>query len=194
MMTTNPQPAGNEVDIFLKPCIDPGQFGIYLSDIFSAWERGRQPLENVVKTRDDEWQQIIRRTGEFCAMIAVAVLEEAAGKIADAAAKNAAEVAFADGLAKGQAMGALKPSGKRPALPSALPRLDSEAIVKTIGGELRKMFEAGLEQGKSAAEQAGWEVGKLQKPSGEVVRVQRNGAGEIVGAVKQFVYDEIADG
>ncbi len=53
---------------------------------------------------------------------------------------------------------------------------------------MRKMFEAGLEHGKSTTD-AVIEAGKLAKPSGEIVKVQRNGAGEIVGAVKQLVYD-----
>lgn len=193
-MTNYAQQADDATHITLKKWIDAEKIGAFLSDIFSAWERGRMPLENPLKAREEEWHQIVRRTYEFCGMIAASVLEEASGPLADAAAKNAARSAFAEGFSKGQAKGALKPSGKPAALPSTLTKLDSEAIVKTIGGELRTMFEAGLEQGKSAAEQAGGEAGKLQKPSGEVVRVQRNGAGEIVGAVKQFVYEEIAGG
>ena len=45
-----------------------------------------------------------------------------------------------------------------------------------------------LEHSKSATD-AVIEAGKLAKPSGEIVKVQRNGAGEIVGAVKQLVYN-----
>lgn len=186
-MTNQAPQAGDSTNITLKNCIDVEKVGAFLSDIFNAWERGRNPLENTVTAREEEWKKIVHRTYEFCGMIAAGVIGEAGGQLAAAAAKNVAQAAFSEGLAKGKALGALKPSGKPAALPSALPQMDSQAIVKTIGGELRKMFEAGLEQGKEAAAGTG-EAGKLEKPSGEIVRVQRNAAGEIIGAVKEFTY------
>jgi len=179
-MTAAPQKNNDPSSIHLTKWIDEGRVNSFLSDIFSAWERGRQPFAGGAKTREEEWQKIIRRTGEFSVHIAAAVLEEACGPMIAAATNGVSEQAFANGLAKGRAMGGRNPAGKPP-----LPAVE---IVKTIGEELRKMFESGIEQGRSR-EDAIIEATKLAKPSGEIVKVQRNGAGEIVGAVKQLVYD-----
>lgn len=187
-MTAKAQERGHDIRINLTKWIDTGKVDSFLSDIFTLWERGRQPFVDGVNARDEEFQKIVRRTYEFSAAIAAAVLDEAAAQIAVGATKGVSEQAFADGFSKGRAMGARKPGDNLPLPAVASPQLDNAAIVKTIGDELRKMFEAGLEQGKSATS-AIIEAGKLAKPTGEVVKVQRNGAGEIVGAVKQLVYD-----
>ena len=189
MTTTAPPAIENDIHIRLNKCYDPQKINAYLVDIFTAWERGRHAVENGTKTSDDEYQKIFRRTCEFLVSVASAVIEEASPPIIAIASKLATDFAFADGLAKGKAIGALQPI-MRPAaiLSTKPPALDSEAILKTIGGELRKMFEAGLEQGKGTTD-AIIEAGKLAKPSGEIVKVQRNGAGDIVGAVKQLIYD-----
>lgn len=175
MTTTPPENKGEKtVPINLSKWFDNAKAQAYLADIFSAWERGRKAVDSSGNIPSDDWSYIVRRTVEFSASIAAATMEEGGRQIS--------ATAFSDGYAKGQA--AVKFPGK---LAVSSPKLDSDAILKTIGEELRKMFEAGLQQGKEAAAGTG-EAGKLEKPSGEIVRVQRNAAGEIIGAVKEFTY------
>lgn len=183
MTTTPPENKGaTTVPINLSKWFDNAKAQAYLADIFSAWERGRKAVDSSGNIPSEEWSYIVRRTVEFSASIAAATLDEAGGQIATHGAKAIAATAFSDGYAKGRA--AVKLPGK---LAESSPKLDSDAILKTIGEELRKMFDAGLQRGKEAAAGTG-EAGKLEKPSGEIVRVQRNAAGEIIGAVKEFTY------
>ena len=186
-MTPSTPKAGENTVISVTKWFDNKKVEAFLADIFSAWERGRK-ADSSGKVPSDDWGYIVRRTMEYSASVAAATLEDAGGPIAASGAQHYSKAAFADGLAKGQAMVASKPAGKLFMPAAASPQMDSEAILKTIGGEMRKMFEAGLEQGKSTTD-AVIEAGKLAKPSGEIVKVQRNGAGEIIGAVKQLVYD-----
>ena len=189
MTTTAPPANRNDIHINLKKWPDQQKINAYLVDIFTAWERGREVSENGTKTGAEEFQKIIARTQEFLIYVVAGVIEEASPQIVASVAKYSTDIGFAEGLEKGKAIGALQPIKRPAALPSPnSSAIDSEAILKTIGGELRKMFEAGLEQGKGTM-YAVIEAGKLAKPSGEIVKVQRNGAGEIVGAVKQLVYD-----
>jgi len=164
---------------------DPQKASAYLADIFGLWERGKIARGTGYTASPAEWGEIVKRTFAFCNEVAGVAISEVATPLCQAVFSELARQGYTiSSHPPGQGKPAW-PVKKQPIMAMAL---DSEAIVKTIGEELRKMFDAGLEQGKSATD-AVIEAGKLAKPSGEIVKVQRNGAGEIVGAVKQLVYN-----
>ncbi len=173
----------HETHINLTKWVDHEQFRAYMVDIVTAWERGRIASESGATISPEAWQQISRRTYEFAGYVSKAVLEEAAPQISAAGAASAAGTAFNEGFAKGQASAAGSPSGKRPALPAASSGLDSEAIMKTIGEELRKMFETGFEHGKIDRPQPPRVVSAINK-------VQRSLSGDITQAVTTYQYED----
>lgn len=166
----------------------PEQVAAFLHAVFERYEKGRilVPLPDgngySARMNDAAWVELFKFVYE--------VVNRTAASTASAVAKSVWENAYNEGGKAGMKLSLenfRKHGAKGLSIVQPAP-LDSEAILKTIGGELRKMFEAGLEQGKGTTD-AIIEAGKLAKPSGEIVKVQRNGAGEIVGAVKQLVYD-----
>ena len=114
MTATAPPASTNDIHIDLKRCYDQQKINAYLVDIFTAWERGRKAAESGTKTSLEEFQKIIARTKEFVIYVAGAVIEEASPPIMASVAKYSTDFGFADGLAKGKAIGALEPI-KRPA-------------------------------------------------------------------------------
>lgn len=184
-------PEENATHVDVPPIsISAEEASAFLLDLFGLWERGKVAVEAGYRATPEAWSKIIARHNQYAAMIAIKAMETVAAPLS----KAVSGIAFAEGLKQGEAQAQTRrrsaPAlpGRLPALPGRLPALDSEAIVRIIGEELRKMFDAGLAQGKSATD-AVIEAGKLAKPSGEIVKVQRNGAGEIVGAVKELVYN-----
>lgn len=201
MTTVAPTTESNVVNIQIGAFYDQKKVDAFLIDIFGMWERGKVASGNGFRANPEEWGEIVKTTAAFCCDLVSAAINEASGPLA----KVVQEAAFADGFIKGESAAFTKgglskaKAGKHsepfPAPQSAPVAIDSDAILKTIGEEMRKMFDAGLAQGKLAADKPAidpGEVVRLEKPSGEVVRVQRNAAGDIVGAVKEFVYQ--ADG
>lgn len=166
----------------------PEEVAAFLQAVLERYEKGRliEPLPDgsgySARMNDAAWGELFRFVYE--------VVNGTAASTATAVAKAVGEHAYNEGGKAGmkQSLENFRKHGAKGLSVGQLAPLDSEAILKTIGGELRKMFEAGLVQGKSTTD-AVIEAGKLAKPSGEIVKVQRNGAGEIIGAVKQLVYD-----
>lgn len=198
---TTPKPVTDEsrIDINLRGgYLDQQKLNAFLVDIFGLWEKGKTATEQGFSAAPAEWKQIVDRTCQLCTEVAVLAIQDVSGPLAQAVSKATGTASFAEGVKHGQRLAtSRKQPGDKPALVTPAPQaIDNPAILKAIGEEMRRMFETGLAQGQSTAKQAGDTepvAVKLEKPSGEVVRVQRNAAGDIVGAVKEFLYENRQD-
>jgi hypothetical protein len=173
----------NAPEINVKANIDGAAIQAFLTGLFTNWEKGRQPYagENgaACTTCDPaNWSEIWQATANFVLGIVKNTIEGTAPTIGTAYFTEGAK-AGADAAAKQLKVAPAK-------LPAMAPRvLDTDVLVKSIGEEIRKAFEAGQASGKGTASEAVPRVASARQT------VQRNQhTGEIMATVVNYQYDD----
>jgi hypothetical protein len=173
----------NAPEINVKANIDGAAMHTFLNGLFASWERGRQPYagENgaACTTCDPaNWSEIWQATASYVFGIVKNTIEGTAHVIGTAY--------FTEGAKAGVEAAAKQLKAAPAKLPAMAPRmLDTDILVKSIGEEIRKAFEAGQASGKGTASEAPPRVASARQT------VQRNQhTGEIMATVVNYQYED----
>lgn len=172
------------IEISLSKAFEFNRLNAFLLEQFTAWEKGRTPFttadgKKCVQCDGDVYAGIIRAAYTFVAQLAADVVGEAVQPIRNAS--------FAEGVTAGGDAVTRKLS-KIPAIRNHLesPLVNSESLVKSIGEEIRKAFEAGQSSIKSSPAESMPRVASAR----QVVQRDRN-TGEITATVVNYQYDDV---
>ncbi len=169
--------------IHLNASLNGAVIDAFLHGLFASWEKGRQPQtrENGAAFATCEqaaYAEILQSTAGFILGVSKNTLEGSVHAIGTAY--------FTDGFKAGVGFSAKLLKSQPAKLPAMAPRaLDTDMLVKSIGEEIRKAFEAGQASGKGNAS------GTPPRVASAMQTVQRDqNTGEIVATVVNYQYDE----
>jgi hypothetical protein len=173
----------NVIDLHVTKAFENLPTRDFLAGVFASWEKSRMVTvgdDGVSKVvcSDDSWAEINRALAVLMGNLAAEVLKEIVPPLQS--------IFFAQGEKAGVDATTRKLS-KIPYIKAALapPMPDSEALVKSIGEEIRKAFEAGQASGKGTASEAAPRVASARQT------VQRNQhTGEIMATVVNYQYED----
>ncbi len=183
MNEKTPATEENAIDLHIKKAFEDLPIGDFLGGVFASWEKSRAVIvgdDGVSRAvcSADSWLEINRALAVFMGNFAGEVVKEIVPPLRS--------IFFSQGeKAGGDA--AIRRVSKIPYIKAALapPMPDSEALVKSIGEELRKAFEAGQASGKGNA------IETLPRVASARQTVQRNQhTGEIMATVVNYQYED----